>query len=128
MNITEANIEITREGQRLTSISVFMPIWNKESDFGNILVQLPLLAVETIAKSEEDAEFAIEEALKCFCIAAERFGQGIEKELQALGWTQVDQNGKPVLGYNVSDTDAVIDRLLQTGENYVNPRLEIEHA
>lgn len=129
MNITEANIKVTRNGNKIVSISVLMPIWNKRSDQGNLLVQLPLLGIETIAKDEHDAEKAIEEAIGSFCIVAEKFGQGIEKELQALGWIAIDdETGEPLLGYNVSDTDAMLDRLMQTGENYVNPHLDLEAA
>lgn len=126
MNTTEANIKITRNGDKLISISVFMPIWNKQSDHGNLLVQIPLLGIETIAKDENDAEKAIDEAIASFCIVAEKFGQGVEKELQALGWIPVDsETNESALGYNVSDTDAMLERLMQTGENYVNPHLEI---
>ena len=129
MNTTEANIKITRKGERISSISVFMPIWNKVSDHGNLLVQIPLLGIDTIAKDEMDAEKAIEEAIASFCIVAEKFGQGLEKELQALGWEAIDcETGEPLLGYNVSDTDAMLERLMQTGENYVNPHLELEAA
>lgn len=133
MNITEANIEITRTGIKLASISISMPVWSKKSEFDeNILVKLPLLDIDTIAKNELDTEIAIKEAIQSFCIAAEKFGQGIEKELQALGWKRVDQNGNPVLGFCVSETDKLLDRLLQTGDNYINPNLkiaeEIEHA
>ncbi len=103
-----------------------MPVWNKISEQGNLIVKLPLLGIETIAKNEKDAEKAIEEAIASFCIAADKFGQGIEKELQALGWIAVDnENGEPLLGYNVADTDALLERLIQTGENYVNSHLEI---
>ena len=126
MNTTEANIKITRNGDKISSISVFMPIWNKQSDHGNLLVQLPLLGIETIAKDEIDAEKAIEEAIASFCIVSEKFGQGIEKELQSLGWIQIDgETGEPVLGYNVSDTDVMLERLMLTGENYINQHLEI---
>lgn len=129
MNTTEANIKITRSGDKITSVSVFMPIWNKMSDHGNLLVQLPLLGIDTIAKNEIDAEKAIEEAIASFCFVAEKFGQGLEKELQALGWVAIDgETGEPLLGYNVSDTDAMLERLMQTGENYVNPHLEVEAA
>lgn len=133
MNIVEANIEITRAGEKLVSISVSMPVWSKESEFdGNIIVQLPLLDIDTIAKDEQDAEIAIKEAIQSFCVAAEKFGEGIEKELQALGWKRVDQNGNPVLGFCVPETDDLLERLLQTGDNYINPKLEIaeelEHA
>jgi hypothetical protein len=126
MNTTEANIKITRNGKKISSISVFMPIWNKQSDQGNLLVQLPLLGIETIAKDENDAEKAIDEAIASFCIVSEKFGQGIEKELQALGWIHIDdETGEPVLGYNVSDTDVMLERLMLTGENYINQHLEI---
>jgi hypothetical protein len=129
MNTTEANIKVTRNGNKLTSISVFMPIWNKRSNHDNFLVQLPLLGIETIAKNEIDAEKAIEEAIASFCFVAEKFGQGLEKELEALGWIAIDgETGEPLLGYNVSDTDVMLERLIQTGENYVNPHLEVEAA
>lgn len=129
MKTTEANIKITRSEDKLTSISVFMPIWNKISDHGNLLVQLPLLGIDTIAKDEIDAEKAIEEAIASFCFVAEHFGQGLVKELQALGWIAFDgETGEPLLGYNVSDADAMLERLMQTGENYVNPHLEVEAA
>jgi hypothetical protein len=129
MNTTEANIRITRKGDKITSVSVFMPIWNKQSDHGNLLVQLPLLGIDTIAKDEKDAEKAIEEAITSFCIVAEKFGQGVEKELLSLGWTAIDsETGDPLLGYTVSDnsdTDIMLERLMQTGDNYVNQNLEI---
>ena len=92
MNTIEANIEITRANDKLVSISVSMPVWSKESEFdGNIHVHLPLLDIDTIASDEKDAEFAIKEAIQSFCIASEKFGEGLEKELQALGWKQVYQ-------------------------------------
>ena len=118
MNTIEANIEITRTGDKLVSISVSMPVWSKESEFdGNIHVQLPLLNIDTIVSDEKDAEFAIKEAIQSFCIASEKFGEGVEKELQALGWKQVDQDGNHILGFCVSETDELLDRLLQTGDN-----------
>lgn len=125
--ITEANIKISRNGGKL-AISVLMPVWNRLTDHGNLLVELPLLGINTIAKDENDANKAIEEAIASFCIAADKLGQGIEKELQVLGWVTVDNvSGEPLLGYCVSDTDAVLERLIQTGDNYVNPHLEIAY-
>jgi hypothetical protein len=128
MNIPEANIEITRKRNKLVSISVSMPIWTKESTCGNINIQIPCLLIETMAKDDKDAEKAIQEAIQSFCKASEEFGQGVEKELQSIGWKHVDQHGKPVLGYSVSDTNAVINRILETGESYVNPHVDIAHA
>jgi hypothetical protein len=83
MNI-EANIEITRNGEKL-AISVLMPVRNRLTDHGNLFVELPLLGINTIAKDENDIDKAVEEAIMSFCVAANKFGQGIEKELQALG-------------------------------------------
>jgi len=40
-----------------------------------------LLGITTFAKDEADASVAIQEAVICFFIAAEKFGCGIEKEL-----------------------------------------------
>lgn len=126
MTTQEANIKITRNENKITSISVLMPIWNKESDHGNLLINIPLLGIETIARHENDADKAIEEAIVSFCIVAEKFGQGIEKELQTLGWQKIDSStGEPEIGYNVSNPDDVLDRLIRTGDNYVNPHLEI---
>jgi hypothetical protein len=126
MNILEANIKLTRKNHKLVSVSVNMPIWNKHSEYGKLEVILPMLGIKTIAKDENDAEKAIEEAIISFCIVAERFGQGIEKELESLNWIAVDDaSGEPILGYNVTDPDSVIERILQTGENYVNPHLAI---
>jgi len=86
---TEANIKITRAGKKLDAISVVMPIWNKQSEQGDLMINLPLLGIETIAKDERDAERAVEEAIISFCLVADKFGQGIEKELQVLGWVTV---------------------------------------
>lgn len=122
----EAEIKIIREGEKLNAISVTMPIWSKESQ-GNLRIKFPLLGIETFAKDEEDSDDAIREALISFCIVSEKFGQGVERELQTLGWIHVDgQTGEPVLGYNVADSDSLIERLMQTGENYVNDHIEIE--
>lgn len=126
MNILEANIEIMMENGKAVSVSVSMPVWGKKSEIdGNLHVKIPLLNIETIAKDENDADIAIKEAIQGFCIVAQKFGQGIEKELQSLGWTRVDHNGNPILGYCVSETDDLIDRLIQTGDSYINPKLEL---
>ena len=122
---TEANIKITKDGGRVAAVSVSIPIWTKWNDFGNLSVQIPFFGVETIASNENDVEKAIEEAIVSFCIVSERFGQGIEKELQALGWEVVSEDG---LEFNRSDTDSVLERFFKTGESYINPHLELEAA
>lgn len=129
ISATEANIRITRRGKMTEAIAVVMPIWNRRSEKGNVLVNLPLLGIETVAKDETDAERAIEEAIISFCLVADKFGQGIEKELQALGWIPVDtENGEPLLGFSLSDSteiELLLEQICHTTENYVNPHLEI---
>ncbi|NIG57252.1 hypothetical protein [Chitinophaga sp. Cy-1792] len=122
---TEANITITKREGKITFISVSMPIWTKWNDFGNLSVNIPLLGIETIAKDGNDAEKAIEEAIISFCVIAEKFGQGIEKELQVLGWQLA---GDDNLEYGINDADAVLESIFRTGENYVNPHLKLELA
>lgn len=125
----EANIKLSMLNGKVIAISVNMPIWNKVSDHGNLLVSLPFLGIDTIAKDEADSEKAIQEAIVSFCVVSEKFGQGAEKELEALGWIRVDgETGEPLLGYNIStdeDVEGVLERIVNTGENYVNPHLEI---
>ena len=108
------------------SVSVSMPIWTKQTDHCSIGISLPMLGIETVAKNEEDTDKAIEEAIAAFCVVADKFGQGIVKELQSLGWINVDgKSGEPILGYNISDTDAFLERLIQTGSKYANPNIEV---
>lgn len=122
----EANIRISRSDSKHVTVDVSMPIWSKPSEHGHLVIKLPLIGIETIALDESDSDRAIEEAITSFCIAADRFGQGVEKELQALGWTQTDDNGVPVIGYTVADgPDSVIERLIGTGDNFVKRHLEI---
>jgi len=40
-----------------------------------------MIGLETFAKDERDVPVAISEAVVAFCIAAEKFGRGIEVEL-----------------------------------------------
>lgn len=115
----EATIKLLMEDGKITSISIFMPIWEKPSDQGNLFIHLPLLGLETLAKDSNDGETAIKEAITSFCMIAEKFGQGLEKELETLGWVHIDgETDEPVLGYNISDTDAVIERIMQTAYSF----------
>lgn len=126
MQVPDAHFKIIREGNKLISVSVNMPIWSRVSEHGNWIVDIPMLMIDTISNDEKDAEIAVEEAIISFCHVAEKFGQGVERELEVLGWMPVDgESGEPILGYGTSNPDAVLNRILQTGENYVNPHLEI---
>ncbi|RAJ87734.1 hypothetical protein CLV59_101495 [Chitinophaga dinghuensis] len=122
---TEASITITKHEGSIAFISVRMPIWTKWNAFGNLSVIIPLLGFETFAKDEKDAEHAIEEAIISFCVVAERFGQGITKELQALGWRIA---GEDNLEYGFDYTDAVLENIFKMGKHYENPHLKLELA
>lgn len=126
MQINEANIEIVRQDEKLFSIALQMPKWNKIGLDGTITVKMPLFGLKTYATNDEDAETAAEEAIKSFCLMAEKFGEGLEKELELLGWTlfSVAEN-KCNLVFNVSDTDFVFEQVLQTGEQFANANLQI---
>ncbi|RZJ99472.1 MAG: hypothetical protein EOO43_26265 [Flavobacterium sp.] len=122
----KGNIDISRHNGHIT-IAAMMPSWDKRNLDNEIIVDLPLLNIQTNAYNEDDAIIAREEVLKCFFIAAERFGNGIEEELIPLGWNIVKSDGKNTqLEFNVPENDAVFVRMFETGEEYVTPNLEIE--
>ncbi|MBV8252951.1 MAG: hypothetical protein JO154_10130 [Chitinophaga sp.] len=119
---TEATIIITKNEGKTTFISVRIPIWTRRNDCGNLSVNIPLLGFETIAIEENDAEKAVEEAIISFCVIAERFGKGIRRELQALGWRVT---GDDKLEYGIIDSNTVVRSIFRTGRLYVNPHLKL---
>lgn len=132
---TNANIIVSHLGDHSASITVSMPIWVRESDHGHLNIKMPFLGIDTVARDEQDSEKAIEEAIISFCVVAERFGHGIENELRALGWKDYTKDGKTILGYETEgissyseSVDGLLNRLLETGENYVKEDLLIEET
>lgn len=127
MNINEATVEITRHGKVLSSVSVVMPTWDKVEENGSINVSMPLFGINTYAKNDEDAEIAVEEAIKAFCIASERYGHGFEEELKSLGWKPQSEKAA-VEGHTLlsieSDND-LINQIMQTGEPVAHINLAI---
>jgi len=117
----KANIKIVRHGEELFSIAVIMPFWNRLKEDNTILVDIPLFGIKTFARNEEDAEVAVDEAVRSFCIAAEKFGKGIEAELASLGWRfeeEEDEDENSMLNYNPHD--AVLAQIMETGERCSN--------
>jgi hypothetical protein len=120
MKITEANIEISRKDGKLFSVSVAMPIWDKVGNDDFLSVNIPLFGIKTFAKDEIDAEIAINESLRAFCINAEKFGKGLENELKLIGWGFIEQTETfASMSYRVSNSNSVIDQIMQTGEQVV---------
>lgn len=126
MRNTEANIEITRKNGVLHSVSVIMPTWNKFDLDNNIFfVDIPMLGIKTFAKDENDSVKAIHEAVKCFSIAAEKFGKGLDQELVDYGWSKVLENAHSSLNFNIDSNDEVIEQIMKTGEPFVEKDLMI---
>lgn len=123
MKPTEANIDITRRGNKLFSVSLNMPTWSKCEDDRSLSVHIPLLGIKTFAHNKSDTEDAIREAIKSFCIASDKFGQGIEKELAALGWKLVKDGAEHTeLGFTPNDD--MLEQIMQTGDQYAEAKLE----
>lgn len=125
MKIKEANIEIIRDNGTLSSISVVMPMWDKIGIDDFLSINIPLFGIKTFAKDEVDSDLAVEEAIKIFCINAEDFGKGLENELKILGWSFSEQTENSTsMYYGVSDTNIVLEQIMQTGEQY-SQKLEL---
>lgn len=126
MKLSEANIEITRFKNTLSSISVIMPTWKHQED-EVLTVTIPLFGIKTFAKNMEDAEIAISEAIKCFCIASERFGKGVEKELEYIGWDFKAAIGAntSLLNYSIESTNVVLESIMETGDQFAENNLLI---
>lgn len=123
--IIEANIEITR-ANGLVTISVSMPTWNKQTDSGFVEVSIALLGIRTFARDQDDAERAISEAIQCFCIQADRFGRGLDKELEDLGWhLQHEQATIKLMDFPIQKNNLVMDQLMQAGEPFARRALAI---
>lgn len=126
MHTSEANIEIIRRNGKLISLSVIMPTW-KQEDGHKFIVTIPLFAIKTSAKNHDDADTAIEEALKSFCIQSEKFGQGIEKELESIGWkVKSASDNITLLNFSTSDTDIVLEQIMETGDQFAQEGLQLQ--
>jgi len=124
MKTSEANIEITRADHALSSISVIMPTWKHQED-NSLSVNIPLFGIKTFAKDIDDTEAATNEAITCFCIASEKFGQGIEKELEAIGWVSLVNGNNSILNYSIESSDIVLEQIMETGDQFAKSNLSI---
>jgi len=113
---TETIIEVTRKSGTLSSIKVIMPAWNEHSEDGKILTRMPMLGgLITYALDEADAEVAIREAIHCFCLAAEKHGMGVERELMTIGWCISAEESDTTIMRMPSSTP-MFDLMIETGE------------
>lgn len=116
-------IEITRAKGKLMSIKAFMPTWQRSGYDGKIYISIPFFGIETYAISEESVDQAINEAIQCFCIAAEQVGKGLEEELEDMGWKLEKEKDHSYM--DIESSSPAIDFMLNTGDPYA---LELELA
>lgn len=124
MNDNEATLELTKLDGGINALSVIMPVWSKKVEDGSFLVNIPLLGLKTFAHDENDIDISVEEAIKCFCIASNKFGNGIDSELKELGWVLDLKQDDHVLFNLTSKNNELLDSLLQTGEQIAFDHLE----
>lgn len=112
------SMEITRNGLIISAVKVIMPTWDRKGDDGKTYVSIPFLGLETYGINDEDVDLAIEEVIKCFVIAAEKNGLGLESELEFLGWEKVQNQPieKEHSLFNVIPKESVYESIVNTGD------------
>jgi hypothetical protein len=112
----EPIIEVIRNSGKLTSIKVIMPTWNELGEDNKVYTKMPMLGgLVTYSLNELDSDLAVKEAIQCFCSAAEKFGIGLEKELQSLGWKIVSENENHIV-LSIQSEMPVFELMLETGD------------
>lgn len=125
MKTTKANVDITRKNGVLTSVSIAMPIWDKIGSDNLLAIDIPLFGIKTVAKDAMDAEVAIKESVKLFCLSAEKFGRGLETELRVMGWSFIDRSKDLTsMSFTVPSNNTVIDQIMNTGGQFAQ-KLEL---
>ena len=125
MKISEANVDIIRKNGVLTSVAIAMPIWDKIGNDDLLAIDIPLFGIKTVAKDTEDAEIAIKESVKLFCLSAEKFGRGLETELKVMGWAFIEQSKDfTSMSFSVPSSNTVIDQIMSTGGQFAQ-KLEL---
>jgi hypothetical protein len=120
MTQLSASIEVVRDGNKLKNVKALMPVWAKKEANGVLLVQIPLLGLETLANNENEIKQRVNELFKAFCRLSESHGLGFETELATLGWLE----GKNKHAFSLNAPSA-FERVLETGEQNI---LEAELA
>jgi hypothetical protein len=114
-------MEITREEGILSSVSVVMPTWHTVANDGKLYAKIPFLGISTYGIDEDDLNIAIKEAFIGFCIAAEKHGLGLEKELEFLGWKLVNTrlNHTILDAASIYENGGVLETIVETGNTRV---------
>jgi hypothetical protein len=112
----EPIIEVIRKDGKLSSVKVIMPTWNELGEDNKIYTKMPMLGgIVTYAINELDADIAVKEAIHCFCVAADKFGMGLEKELESIGWNIVSKNDEHII-LSIHSEMPAFELMLETGD------------
>ncbi len=122
MKHTSASLEVVKDGTSF-SINVIMPVWHKEVNDA-VKVEMPLLGLSNYASNENEIQTAVDETVLCFCIAAQKYGKGIDAELNKMGWSNYANS---TLEFDAYEENDVMESIMNTGDQYVNS-LELEEA
>jgi hypothetical protein len=114
----EATLELNRRNGKLSEVKVIMPTWNLLCEDGTFTVEIPVFEMSTQVTHEDDAEDAVTEAIKIFCLAAEQHGMGVERELQLLGWSESEEHesSEDHTLLNVAPPTGMFAQMMQTGD------------
>lgn len=112
MNSDNISIELSRVNGILKEVSISNLIWTKQNSFGSTEICLPFLGIYTSSPSENEIDVSIEEAIKGFCIACEKYGKGLESELESIGWINLDSDRHV---FNIAPQTDAFDMVLKTG-------------
>lgn len=116
MKSISATIDIQRVEGKLTSIKVLMPTWNQFCEDNSINVEMPVFGISTQVSEESEIDEAIKEAIIIFCIASEKHGKGLEKELEVIGWKKERGQTKSHALLNVQPKTTMFEQMMSTGE------------
>lgn len=114
MEFQDAEIEINRKNKKIVSVKLVVPVWHRLGEDGNIYASLPLFGIETYGKNENDLDVAIKDALEGFFAVCDKFGNGLEKELEALGWKQ-EKTHTNVPVFSVHPKNEMYAGMMKTG-------------
>lgn len=117
MNTTEPTIEISR-GNGVLQVKAIIPTWTKEMEDGTIKILLPHLGgAVAFVETAREVEKTINEMFEAFCIMVEKHGQGLEHELELIGWKQLRKHKVNHSLLNMQPKPGVYDFMLTTGDS-----------
>ena len=115
MEQNNPTIEITRKNGVLNLVKIIMPTWNELGEDNKVYSKIPLLGgLTTYAMNESDADMAVREAIHCFCVASEKHGMGLEKEIQCIGW-ELFSKKEETSTFIIHSEVTVFELMMETG-------------